>query len=50
MPNWFGYLSDFDDAGENLVMVDDVVMPSDSPVAPVQKEKLEEASFDVNVF
>jgi len=35
VPNWFGYLSDFVDVCENLVMVDDVVTPSDSPVALV---------------
>jgi hypothetical protein len=40
----------FVDASENLVMVDDVVMLSDSPVTPVEKEELEEASLDVNVF
>ncbi len=49
MPKWFGYLSDFVDAGENFVMADDVVMPSDPPVAPVEKEELEEAPLDVNV-
>jgi len=48
--NWFGYLSDFVDASENLVMVNNVAMPSDPPVAPVEKEELEETSFDVNVF
>ncbi len=50
MPNCFGYLSVFVDASENLVMVDDVVMPLNPLVALVEKEKLEEASFDVNVF
>ncbi len=50
MPNWFGYLSDCVDAGENLVMADDVATPSDPPVAPIEKEELEEASLDVNVF
>jgi hypothetical protein len=30
-------------------MVDDVATPSDSPVAPVEKEKFEKAPFDVNV-
>ncbi len=49
MPNWFGYLSDCVDAGENLVMADDVATPSDPPVAPIEKEELEEASLDVNV-
>jgi len=43
VPNWFGYLSDFVDAGENLVMADDVAMPSDPPIALVEKEELEEA-------
>jgi hypothetical protein len=50
VPNWFGYLSDCVDAGENLVMADDVATPSDPPVAPIEKEELEEASLDVNVF
>jgi hypothetical protein len=49
MPNWFGYLSDFVDAGENLVMADDVTTPSDLPVSPIEKEKFEEALLDVNV-
>ncbi len=49
MPNWFDYLSDFVDAGENLVMVDDVATPSDSPVILVEKEELEEMPLDVNV-
>jgi hypothetical protein len=50
VPNWFGYLLDFVDASENLVMVDDVVTPSDPPIAPVKNKKLEEAPLDVNVF
>jgi len=40
---------DFADACENLVMANDVVTPSDSPVAPVEKEELEETSINVNV-
>jgi hypothetical protein len=45
----------FVDAYDNLVMVDDVVTPSNPPVAPVDKEELEAALFDkvaltVNVF
>ncbi len=48
MPNGFGYLSDFVDASENLVMADDVATPSDFPIAPVEKEELEEALLDVN--
>jgi len=39
----------FVDVYENLVMTDDVVTPSNLPVSLVEKEKLEEASFDVNV-
>jgi len=39
----------FVDVCENLVMVDDVVMPSNLPSSLVGKEKLEEASLDVNV-
>jgi hypothetical protein len=49
VPNWFGYLSDFVDAGKNLVMVDDVVTPLYPPVALVENEELEKASFDMNV-
>ncbi len=49
MPNWFSSLSNFIDAGENLVMVDDVVTPSDSLVAPIEKEELEEVLLDMNV-
>jgi hypothetical protein len=40
----------FVDAGENLVMADDVVTPSNLPSSLVGKENLEEASLDVNVF
>jgi hypothetical protein len=36
----------FVDAGENLIMVDDVATRSNLPVAPVEKEKLEDAPFD----
>ncbi len=46
---WFGYPSDFVDASEILVMVDDVVMPSNLLVAPVEQEKFKEMLFDVNV-
>ncbi len=49
MPNWFSYLSNFIDAGENLVMVDDVVTPSDFLIAPIEKEELEEVLLDMNV-
>jgi hypothetical protein len=49
MPNCSGYPSVFVDAGENLVMVDDVVTPSKPPFAPIEEEELEEAPFDVNV-
>ncbi len=47
MPNCFDYLWFFVDAGENLVMADDVTTPSNLPVAPIEEEKLEETSFDV---
>jgi hypothetical protein len=30
-------------------MADDDAMPSNSPVAPIQQEKLEEAPLDLNV-
>jgi len=49
VPNYFGYLSIFVDAGENLVMVDDVATPSNPRVAPIEQEELEEAPLDVNV-
>ncbi len=46
---WFGYPSVFVDVGEILVMADDVVTPSNPPVAPIEQEKLEEVPLDVNV-
>jgi hypothetical protein len=36
----------FIDASDNLVMADDVTTPSNPPVAIVDKEELEEATFD----
>jgi len=39
----------FVDAGENLVMADDVVRPSNPPVSLVKKEELEKTPVDVNV-
>jgi hypothetical protein len=50
VPIWFGYLLVFVDAGEILVMADDVATPSNPPVALVEQEELEEAPLDVNVF
>ncbi len=50
MLNWFGYLSNCVDVGENLIMADDVATPSDPSVAPVEKEELKEVPLDVNVF
>jgi hypothetical protein len=47
---WFGYFSIFVNAGEILVMADDVATPSNPPVAPMEQEELEEASLNVNVF
>ncbi len=49
MPNCSSYLGFFVDANENLVMVDDVTTPSNPPIAPIEKENLEEAPLDVNV-
>jgi hypothetical protein len=46
----FGYPSIFVDAGEILVMADDVVTPLNLPIAPIEKEELDETPFDVNVF
>jgi hypothetical protein len=40
----------FVDVGENLVMADDVTMPSNPPVSVVEKEELEEAPLDMIVF
>jgi hypothetical protein len=48
VPIWSGYLSVFVNAGEILVMADDVATPSNPPVAPVEQEELEEAPLDVN--
>jgi hypothetical protein len=39
----------FVDAGENSVMADDVVMPSNPPIAPVKEEELKETLLDMNV-
>jgi hypothetical protein len=39
----------FVDVGEDLVMVGNVVTPSNPPVTPIEKEELEEAPFDVNI-
>jgi len=39
----------FVDVGENLVMADDSATPSNPLVSLVEKEKLEEAPFDMNV-
>jgi hypothetical protein len=50
VPNWFSYPSTFVDVGEILIMANDVVMPLNLPVAPVEQEKLERAPFDVNVY
>jgi hypothetical protein len=47
--NYFGYPSIFVDAGENLIMADDVATTSNLPIAPIEKEKLEEAPLDANV-
>jgi hypothetical protein len=47
---WFSYPSVFVDAGEILVMADDVARPLNPPTTPVEQKKLEEMSFDLNVF
>jgi hypothetical protein len=39
----------FVDASENSIMADDVAMPLNPPVVPIEKEKLEKAPLDVNV-
>ncbi len=49
MLNYFDYLSIFVNAGENLVMADDVVKPSNLLVTPIKNEKFEKTLFDVNI-
>jgi hypothetical protein len=39
----------FVDVNEDLIMVDDVVTPSNPPIVPIEEEELEEALLDVNV-
>jgi hypothetical protein len=39
----------FVNAGENLVMANDVVTPSNPPVSLVEKEEVEKALLNVNV-
>jgi hypothetical protein len=39
----------FIDAGENLVMANDVAMPSNPPVSLIEKEELEKTPLDMNV-
>jgi hypothetical protein len=39
----------FIDAGENLVMADDVATPSNPSVTLIEQEELEEVLFEVNV-
>jgi hypothetical protein len=39
----------FVDVGEDSVMADDVVTPSNPPIAPIKEEELEETLLDVNV-
>jgi len=45
LPSWF-----FVDVGENLIMVENVATPSNPLVSLIEKEELEEASLDMNVF
>jgi hypothetical protein len=46
---WFGHPSVFVDAGEILVMADDVATPMNLPATLVEQEELEEVLLDVNV-
>jgi hypothetical protein len=46
---WFNHLLVFVDAGEILVMADDVATPSNLPVAPIKHEEFEEVPLDMNV-
>jgi len=45
----FAILLVFVNAGENLIMADDVVTPSNPRVSQVEKQELKEAPLDVNV-
>jgi hypothetical protein len=47
---WFGHPSVFVDVCGILIMANDVVTPSNPPIAPVEQEELEEVPLDVNVF
>ncbi len=40
----------FVDAGDNLVMADDVAMASNPPVVTIDKEELEEVTLDGTPF
>jgi len=40
----------FVDAGENLVMANDVATPSNPPISLIEKKKLEKALLDVSIF
>jgi hypothetical protein len=46
---WFGHPSVFVDVCGILVMANDVVTPSNPPIASVEQEELEEVPLDVNV-
>ncbi len=39
----------FVDAGEDSIMADDAVTPSNPVVTPIEEEEFEETSLDVNV-
>ncbi len=39
----------FINAGEDSIMADNVIMPSNPPITPVEEDELEEAPLDVNV-
>ncbi len=39
----------FIDANEDSIMVNDVVMPLNPPIVPIEKEKLEKTLFDMNI-
>jgi hypothetical protein len=49
-PIIFATLLVFVDASENLVMADDVVMPSNLLISLVEKEEFKKTLVDVNVF
>jgi hypothetical protein len=49
IPNYFSCPFGFVDVSEDSITTNDVIMPSNSPVAPIKGKELEEASLNMNV-